>query len=151
MVEFLISVPFMLLLLAAVVEFGIMFYTHTALNKSVQNAARYMSDHAIRNAGLSEIRAQDEINAKNLAVYGSIKAEGRQSLIDGFDTSMVTLDCAYGFTGVIGDKKCKNDPVATGMSAIIVTAGFPYTPVLGGMLGTDVSITLRASTYHSTW
>ncbi len=44
-VEFAIVLPLLLLLVVMVSEFGIMFYRLNAVTKSVQIAARYLSDN----------------------------------------------------------------------------------------------------------
>ena len=46
-VEFAMLVPLLLLLVVMVSEFGIMFYRLNAVTKSVQDAARYLSDVSV--------------------------------------------------------------------------------------------------------
>jgi len=67
-VEFAIMLPLLLLLVVMVSEFGIMFYRLSAVTKSVQIAARYLSDVAVNNTNTST----DKTIAQNLAVYGNI-------------------------------------------------------------------------------
>lgn len=71
-VEFAIMLPLLLFLVVMVSEFGIMFYRLNAVTKSVQIAARYLSDVSVNNANT----AADKTNAKNLAVYGNIAGTG---------------------------------------------------------------------------
>lgn len=47
LVEFAIILPFLLLLVVGISEFGFAFYHQNILNKSVQNGARYFSDSTI--------------------------------------------------------------------------------------------------------
>lgn len=150
MVEFLISVPFLLLMFAAIVEFGIMFYQQTTLNKSVQDGARYLAGKSVfGSVGFTEIRAQQRVEVSNLVVYGNILGTG-QPLIDGLDTSMVTIECAYGSTATSSGTRCNSDAVINLLSPFSVSAQVQYSPVLGGMLtsftGLNISIPLKAST-----
>lgn len=71
-VEFAIMLPLLLLLVVMVSEFGVMFYRLNAVTKSVQIAARYLSDVSVNYSNTST----DLANAKNLAVYGNIAGTG---------------------------------------------------------------------------
>ncbi|MGZ5051780.1 MAG: TadE/TadG family type IV pilus assembly protein [Methylobacter sp.] len=71
-VEFAIMLPLLILLVVMVAEFGIMFYRLNAVNKSVQIAARYLSDVSVNYSNNSA----DKANAKNLAVYGNVAGTG---------------------------------------------------------------------------
>lgn len=71
-VEFAIVLPLLLLLIVMVSEFGIMFYRLNAVTKSVQIAARYLSDVSVAQTN----KATDETNAQRLAVYGNIAGTG---------------------------------------------------------------------------
>lgn len=71
-VEFAIMLPLLLLLVVMVSEFGVMFYRLNAVNKSVQIAARYLTDVSVNNTYTST----DAANAKNLAVYGNSVGAG---------------------------------------------------------------------------
>ena len=67
-VEFAMLLPLLLLLIFTISELGIMFYRLNALTKSVDIAARYLSDKSDNKTNT----ATDLTNAKNLAVYGAI-------------------------------------------------------------------------------
>ena len=69
-VEFAMLLPLLLLLVFTVSEFGVMFYRFNALTKSVDIAARYLTDVSVNKTNT----ATDKTNAQNLAVYGSITA-----------------------------------------------------------------------------
>lgn len=71
-VEFAIMLPLLLMLIVMVSEFGVMFYRLNAVSKSVQIAARYLSDVSVNNGYTST----QETNARNLAVYGRIDGSG---------------------------------------------------------------------------
>lgn len=68
-VEFAIVLPLLLLLVVMVSEFGIMYYRLNAVTKSVQIAARYLSDN-------DTTPPPDVTTAKNLAVYGNSLGTG---------------------------------------------------------------------------
>lgn len=71
-VEFAVMLPLLLLLIAMVSEFGIMFYRLNAVTKSVEIAARYLSDVSFN----KNYTGTDATNAKNLAVYGNTVGTG---------------------------------------------------------------------------
>lgn len=153
MVEFAISIPFLLLMFVVVVEFGIMFYQQTTLNKAVQDGAGFLAKNSIiGQARNSVIGPQERIDAINLVVYGNIMASG-SPLIDGFDTSMVTIECVYGFTATSTGTRCSNDPVINGLSPFSVSAQVQYSPVLGNMLtsltGVNIAIPLKATVINT--
>jgi Flp pilus assembly protein TadG len=68
-VEFAIMLPLLLLLVVMVAEFGILFYRLNAVTKSVQIAARYLSDN-------DTTPPPDMATARNLAVYGNADGTG---------------------------------------------------------------------------
>jgi Flp pilus assembly protein TadG len=152
MVEFAISLPFLLLMFAGVGEFGIMFYTQTTLNTSVNDAARFLASDAIEGSGFIVITPQARTRAANLAVYGNIRGDG-QPLINGFDTSMVTIDCAYGSTVVATGTQCTNSVAVSSVTPISVKAEIQYSPVFGQMLenlsGTNIDFLLNASAINA--
>jgi hypothetical protein len=71
-VEFAMVLPLLLLLIVMVSEFGIMFYRLNALTKSVQDAARYLSDVSVN----KNFTGANATSAKNLAVYGNTAGTG---------------------------------------------------------------------------
>lgn len=68
-VEFAMLLPLLLLLVVMVSEFGVMFYRLNAVSKSVQVAARYLSNN-------NTTPPPDKAAARNLAVYGNIAGTG---------------------------------------------------------------------------
>lgn len=149
-VEFLISVPFLLLLFAAVAEFGIIFFTQTTLNSAVQDGTRYLAGKSIygQDSTFPEIRPQVEAEIKNLVVFGNIGGHGTP-LVDGLNTTMVTVDCLHGFTATPEGKLCNNDITVPSMAPYFVRVDYQYIPALGSMLenltGIDISVPLKAS------
>lgn len=70
-VEFAMLVPLLLLLIFMVSEFSVMFYRLNAVTKSVQVAARYLSDVCVYHSDTAKYCTTiEEDNARNLAVYG---------------------------------------------------------------------------------
>ena len=76
-VEFAIMLPMLLLLVVLVSEFGIRFYQLNALTKSVQVAARYLSDVSV----YPDIALTDA-EVKKLVCFGDIGGSGPEILTD---------------------------------------------------------------------
>lgn len=72
-VEFAMMLPILLMLIFMVTELGTMFYRLNAVTKSVQDAARYLSDVSV-NQKISLTNAQ----VKNLICSGNIGGVGAQ-------------------------------------------------------------------------
>jgi hypothetical protein len=79
-VEFALVIPLLLLLIAMGSEFGIMFYRLNALTKSVDIAARYLSD----------IEHTSTATAKNLAVYGNPAGTG-SAIVPGLTSANIVI------------------------------------------------------------
>jgi Flp pilus assembly protein TadG len=77
-VEFAMMLPLLLLLVVVVSEFGTLFYQLNALNKSVQSAARYLSDVSVNKKNTTT----QMTNAQNLAVYGNSAGTGTAVLLN---------------------------------------------------------------------
>lgn len=67
-VEFLVTLPILLLIFTVVIEFGNAFIRYSTLNKSVQNAARYAVVDIYGTATSSSIANETDI--KNMVMYG---------------------------------------------------------------------------------
>jgi Flp pilus assembly protein TadG len=85
-VEFAIMLPLLLLLVVMVAEFGILFYRLNAVTKSVQIAARYLSDVSVNNANTDT----DKTKARNLAVYGNAAGTGTP-VVPGFTAANIVI------------------------------------------------------------
>lgn len=83
-VEFAMLLPLLLLLVVMVSEFGIRFYQLNTLTKSVQDAARYLSDVSVNKTNT----AADYTIAGNLAVYGNTTGTGNP-VLSGLTTAMI--------------------------------------------------------------
>jgi hypothetical protein len=80
--ELAILVPILILLVAAVAEFGRFFQKYTTLAKSTRTAARYLSNHPFPTS-------QDE--ATNLAVCGKLTCTGGDALVPGLSAANICI------------------------------------------------------------
>jgi Flp pilus assembly protein TadG len=126
--EFAILIPFLLLLLAGIVEIGYTYFHLNVLNKSVQDAARYFSDPTRARNGVFADPITISSNAnitptQNLVIYGITAANGNPLLPNGAAMT-VTVSCLQDSTGTPSTTTC---PIAT-HHHIRVTANYihPY-------------------------
>ncbi|HKP46911.1 MAG TPA: TadE/TadG family type IV pilus assembly protein [Pyrinomonadaceae bacterium] len=82
LVELAIAVPVIVVLFAAVAEFGRYFETYATLAKASRVAARYLATASATGA--------DDLSAKNLVVYGNTAGTG-QPVINGLTVSNVDI------------------------------------------------------------
>src|SRR5438045_8196434 len=80
--ELAILVPFLVLLMAAVSEFGRFFQKYTTLSKSTRTAARYLSNHPFPTS---------QNTARNLVVCGKLTCNGNDALVSGLTTANVCI------------------------------------------------------------
>lgn len=80
--ELAILAPILILLVAAISEFGRYFQTYTTLSKSTRAAARYLSNHPFATS-------QDE--ATNLAVCGQLSCTGVTPLAQNLSSANVCI------------------------------------------------------------
>lgn len=83
MAELAIMVPILVLLLAAVCEFGRFFQQYTTLAKSTRTAARYLSNHSF---------PDNQAAARNLVVCGKLTCTGGDELVPGISTANVCIE-----------------------------------------------------------
>jgi Flp pilus assembly protein TadG len=83
MAELAILVPFLILLVAAISEFGRFFQTYTALSKSTRAAARYLSNHPF---------STSQTQATNLAVCGQLSCAGVPPLAENLSAANVCIE-----------------------------------------------------------
>lgn len=82
-VEFVITAPFILLLLFAGAEVGRAFIHYATLSYSIRDSARFVSENSINGTtGVVDISGTVITQAKNLAVYGNIGGTGISKLPD---------------------------------------------------------------------
>ncbi len=107
-VEFLITLPLLLLIFTVIVEFGNLFLRYNTLSKSVQNAVRYSVTDVYGTANPSDIAATD--NIKNMVVYGN-KAGSGNPILENLKKDDVTVDSSIS-------------------KYVVVTASYTYSPLL---------------------
>ena len=112
-VEFVVTAPFILLLLLAGAELGRAFVQYGVLAQSVRNAARFVSEHAINGTtGRIGLSGTVVTQATNLAVYGNVAGSGNAKL----------------------EGCCNVTVIDAGSDNIRVTATYPYVPMIGAVL-----------------
>lgn len=116
-VEFVVTAPFVLLLLFAGAEFGRAFVQYATLSYSIRNSARFVSEHSINGTtGVVVLTPAMIAEAKNLAVFGNTAGTGNARLPN-YQTGQVAV-------------------INAGNDNIRVTATYPYQPMLGPAMPT---------------
>lgn len=98
-VEFAITMPLVLFLLFATAEIGRALYQYTALNKAVQDGARYLSGKAFLVANSAFFEGKEKPIAINVTVYGTNFPDDSQPgppVLPGFKPSDVTAEAILG-------------------------------------------------------
>lgn len=90
LVELAIVLPILLMLFAAVAEFGCYFYEYTTVAKAARVGARYMSTKSLKSANTDW-----QANAKKLVVYGNTDGTG-SPVLSGLTLANVKLSYAGG-------------------------------------------------------
>jgi Flp pilus assembly pilin Flp len=80
--ELAILVPFLILLVAAVAEFGRFFQKYTTLSKATRTAARYLSNHPF---------PDNQDKARSLVVCGKLTCAGGDELVQGLSAANVCI------------------------------------------------------------
>lgn len=129
--ELAILVPFLILMVAAISEFGRFFQTYTTLEKSTRAAARYLSNHPY---------ATSQSEAVNLAVCGQLSCTGVTSLAPGLTSANVCIEST-------GSSRIETVTVSIGGNC---GTAYNFRPVfnIGALLHTDFifSPAIRPST-----
>lgn len=117
MVEFAITLPFLLLLMLATAELGHLICQYDTLTKAVRDGARYAaSTSALGSTGLVSITPQIQAAVANLVATGNVNGSG-SVLLPGFSASRVTVSDA-------------------GNGYVSVAASYTYEPMIGATLPT---------------
>ncbi|WP_044874907.1 TadE family protein [Pseudomonas sp. LFM046] len=114
MVEFAITLPFLLLLMLAIGEIGRMLFQYNTLLQANRDAVRYVAGKAWNpTLGTVDLSLQLQAETKNLAVYGlPVVPSGGQPLVPGLTTGDVQI-------------------VAVGLNQIRVTTSYTFVPIVG--------------------
>jgi hypothetical protein len=133
--ELAIVVPFLIVMLAAVSEFGRYFQTYTTLAKATRSSSRYLSNHKKDATG-------ELTRAVNLVVCGKLACGvGDTPLVPGLDATNVCLESdATSVTVKIPRTSGDCNPTAGANGANPYT----YQPIfdIGALLGTDFTMAL---------
>ena len=121
MVEFVLSVPVLLLLMFATFEFGHFLIQYSTLNDAVRNASRYVAGKALdgttgdltTGANWSSLASQ----GSNLAAFGNIAGTGA-AVLPSLTTANITVT------------------EDTANKYITVTAAYPYQALFGAVIPT---------------
>ena len=142
MVETMIILPFLLLLILAIVEVGRAFYQSDILTKQVRGATRYVATNAILGGIVDVTRTLPghvdtiAVEAQNLAVYGNIApAVGDDPVLVNFATANVTIEAHPTLPFHIRVSATYNYPPFIGASL----------PMFGYTEDIDLTMTFRAS------
>ncbi len=108
-VEFLITLPLLLMVLTIIVEFGTAYIRYNTLSKSVQNAVRY----SIRD---SQFFIADFASIKNMVVYG------KKTVIDGDEPILKSFG--------VEDVSVVYDETDDDEKYVVVTGTYTYVPIL---------------------
>lgn len=135
-VEFLVVLPLLLVILGAIAEFGNAFILYNTLSKTVQNGARFAVTQVYGSGQSDKIVGEEESlpdgqtysysEIKRTVVYGNQSGEG---------------------TAVLPDFVIENVGVVHENKYVVVTAEYPYTPIVNPLLGnilSDVRLTASA-------
>lgn len=132
--ELAILVPFLILLVAAISEFGRYFQTYTTLEKSTRAAARYLSNHTF---------ATSQTQAANLAVCGQLSCTGVPPLAENLSSANVCIQS----TLATGTSKIETVTISIGAPC---ATPYNFKPLfnIGALLNTNFMFrpTVRPST-----
>ncbi|MGI8735215.1 MAG: TadE/TadG family type IV pilus assembly protein [Pyrinomonadaceae bacterium] len=91
LVELAIALPIMILLFAAVAEFGRYYHAYTTLAKGTRVAARYLATASANGAGETPLAGiNDDAAAKNLVVFGNVAGTG-SPIVNGLTVDNVAI------------------------------------------------------------
>jgi Flp pilus assembly protein TadG len=121
MVEFVLSVPVLLLLMFATFEFGHLMIQYSTLNDAVRNASRYVAGNAL-DGTTGDLKTGANWSslatfATNLAIFGHIAGTGAP-VLPSLNAANITV------TPDTADRY------------ITVTAAYPYQPLFGAVIPT---------------
>ena len=124
LVEMALTMPVLILLFAAVAEFGRYYQSYTTLAKGTRVAARYLAT--------APYAGCEDLAAKNLVVYGNVAGTG-SPIVNGLSVTNVTIT-----------RRTQGGSVTTGFPATVTIeiTNLKHTPVfdLGKLLKTSLTL-----------
>ena len=120
LVELAITLPVLILLFAAVAEFGRYFQSYTTLAKGTRVAVRYLAT--------ASADGSDDLFAKNLLVYGNVAGTG-SPIVNGLSVTNVNIN---------------RQNVVDGSTVTIEITDFQHTPIfdLGKLMSSSLSLAI---------
>jgi Flp pilus assembly protein TadG len=120
LVELAITLPVLILLFAALAEFGRYFQSYTTLAKGTRVAVRYLAT--------ASANGSDDLAAKNLVVYGNVAGTG-SPIVNGLSVTNVFID---------------RQNVVDGSIVTIEITDFQHTPIfdLGKLMNSSLSLNI---------
>lgn len=137
--ELAIMVPLLVVMLAAVAEFGRYFQTYSTLAKATRTSARYLSNHPDT--------PEERTKARNLLVCGKLTCAGGDELVPGLSAANVCIEST-------GSPKIETVTVSIPRVGGACGAPIVYQPIfdIGALLHTSFSLELpispRVTMYH---
>lgn len=137
-VEFALTLPFLLFLMLVTVEVGRAFVQYSTLSNAVRNSVRHVAEYAMRGTtGVVTLSSALQTEAQNLVVYGNAGGSGAP-LVPGLVRGQVTVTNAGG--GNVAVRVLH--PYQSLLGGAIPAFGFGADVVTAFTL--DVSTTMRA-------
>ncbi|EKO3932096.1 TadE/TadG family type IV pilus assembly protein [Vibrio fluvialis] len=131
-VEFLITLPLLLLIFSGIVEFGNAFLRYNTLSKAVQNGVRISVVDVYGSSNSAEV--SDDTLIKNVVVYGNKEGTGTKVLSTlSVDDVTVTRETATDSSG------------NSYIQYVTVTAVYSYVPLLNYLTDVLTGMKLRSS------
>lgn len=115
-VEFVITLPLLMLLLLATAEVGRALFQYNTLTKAVRDSARFVSGARPGSTGVFNLTNETRTAAQRLVVYGNAAGSG-PALLPGLAPANVTVS-------------------ASGTDYVTVSAVYNFVPMLGTQLET---------------
>lgn len=122
-IELTVILPFLLLLIFATAEFGRMLYQYNALNKTVRNASRYLTENVDIDTGVQIVTTEVQANVENFIKYGALNSS--TELLPNLTASTVTISLSGKF--------------------VTLNVSYPWQPLFADMfssfgLGNDINV-----------
>lgn len=121
-VEFILTLPVLILLMVGLSEIGNILIQYNTLNKSAQNGARYAVTQIYGTATYDQIAPESEI--KNVVLYGS-KSGGGSAVLSGLTVNDVS--------------------VSQNNSFVTITVSYDYVPFIATIPFTSTSLAINLS------
>lgn len=120
--EFAIALPFLLLLLFGIFEFGRAYYQYNTLSKAIRNGARYLSSHSYSAANIT--------NTQNVVVYGN-SVGGSNPVLPRLTSAMINVTPSGG--------TAPYDEINPPQFVKVSVNSYPFTTIVPGIINLNVT------------